>query len=84
MRWLSLSPDLNPIQHLWDELDRLMRKRQPPPQTLRQPEQEIQQEWQRILQAKIQHMGESLPRPVTSVLHVNGGHNKYCHLNYVN
>ena len=27
--WLSYSSDLNPVEHLWDELERRIKKRQP-------------------------------------------------------
>ena len=48
----SKSPDLNPIEHLWDELDRRVRQRQQPPLTLAQLANALQDEWQRIPKAK--------------------------------
>lgn len=77
IRWPSRSPDLNPIEHLWDELDRRVRQRQPPPQNLQQLEQALQYEWQRIPRVRTQRLIESMPRRVRAVLQANGGHNRY-------
>ena len=84
MHWSSRLPDLNPIEHLWHDLDRCVRQHQPPPQSHRQLEQAIQQEWLIILQAQIQHLVEFMPRRVTAVLQANVGHNKYLNLRCVN
>ena len=42
--WPSKSPDLNPIEHLWDDLDRRIRQRQPQPQSLQQLVNALQDE----------------------------------------
>ena len=34
--WLSKSPELNPIEQLWDHLDKRVRQGQSPPQTVDQ------------------------------------------------
>ncbi|GFW25191.1 transposable element Tcb2 transposase [Trichonephila clavipes] len=34
MEWSACSPDMNPIEHVWDALGRQVAGRQPPPQTL--------------------------------------------------
>jgi transposase len=33
MNWPALSPDLNPIEHLWDEIQRQLNEEQPSPTT---------------------------------------------------
>ena len=69
--WPSKSPDLNPIEHLWDELDRRVHQCQPQPQTLQALQQAIQYEWQIIPQERIHRLIGSMSR------RVNGGHNRY-------
>ena len=48
--WPSKSPDLNPIEHLWDALDRRVRQRQPQPQSVQQLVNALQDEWNNIPQ----------------------------------
>ena len=73
--WPSKWSDLNPIEHLWDELDRRVRQRQP--QTLQALQQALQYEWQRIPQERIHGLIGSMSRRVRTFLQVNGGHNRY-------
>jgi transposase len=75
--WPSKSQDLNTIEHLWDDLDRRMRCRQPALQTLQELQQAFEQEWGRILQDRIRRLIEFMPRRIRAVLQVNGGHNRY-------
>jgi transposase len=75
--WPSKSPDLNPIEHLCDQLDKRMRQRQPPPQTLDQLRQMLQQEWRTIPRNNVGNLLESMPRRCRVVLAARGGHTRY-------
>ncbi|GFV24664.1 transposable element Tcb2 transposase [Trichonephila clavipes] len=41
MEWPACSPDMNPIEHVWDALGRRVAGRQPPPQTLQELERAL-------------------------------------------
>ena len=75
--WPSKSPDLNPIEHLWDQLDRRVRQRQQVPRTLRELAAALQEEWRRIPQERIQRLIRSVPRRVQAVIRARGGHTRY-------
>ena len=76
--WLSKSPDLNPIERLWDQLDKRVRQRQlPAPQTLDQLRQMLQQEWRTIPRNNVRNLIESMPRRCRAVLAARGGHTRY-------
>jgi transposase len=75
--WPSKSPDLNPIEHLWDQLDKRVLQRQPLPQTLDQLRQMLQQEWRTIPRNNVRNLIESMPRRCRAVLAARGGHTRY-------
>ncbi|GFT45509.1 transposable element Tcb2 transposase [Trichonephila clavipes] len=45
MEWPACSPDMSPIEHVWDALRRRVAGRQPPPQTLQELERALLEEW---------------------------------------
>ena len=75
--WPSLSPDLSPIEHLWDELDRRLRVRNVPPATPDELFAVLQEDWETIPRQAIQHLIASMPRRCRAVIQANGGHTRY-------
>jgi hypothetical protein len=45
MNWPALSPDLNPIEHLWDEIQRRLNEEQPSPTTAAELWVALQRVW---------------------------------------
>lgn len=45
LEWPSFSPDLSPIEHLWDGLDRGVRNRNHTPRNVRKLRQALEEEW---------------------------------------
>lgn len=75
--WPSKSPDLNPIEHLWDILDKKIRCLPVVPQTLPALQQALVREWNNIPQHQIQALIASMRRRCTAVIQANGGHTRY-------
>ena len=75
--WPSRSPDLNPIEHLWDHLGRQLRRRQLQPHNVQQLEQALHYEWARIPDYVIRRLTSSMRRRVLSCIDANGGHTRY-------
>ena len=48
--WPAMTPDLNPIEHIWDMVGRGMQAREPPVQHIRQLEALLHREWQLLSQ----------------------------------
>ena len=45
--WPSMSPDLSPIEHVWDKMDRRLRQRTTQPVTLQRLSKALQEVWQK-------------------------------------
>ena len=59
--WPTRSPDLNPIEHIWNIIGRRVRERTPPAQTLNELEQTLHREWQRLTLVQIRRLMGSHP-----------------------
>jgi len=75
--WPAMSPDLNPIEHLWDELGRRVHNRINPPETLDQLRRALVAEWTNIPQAFIRNLIDSMRRRCQAVIDARGGHTRY-------
>ncbi|GFX10076.1 transposable element Tcb1 transposase [Trichonephila clavipes] len=62
MDWPAYSPDLNPIEHVWDMLGRRIAARQSPPTCLPELRRALLNEWCNILQDQIVNLILSMPR----------------------
>ncbi|GFW66266.1 transposable element Tcb2 transposase [Trichonephila clavipes] len=77
MEWPACSPDINPIEHVWDALGRRVAGRQLPPQTLQELETALLEEWDRIPQLVINSLIDSMPQRCSTLLAVRGNHTPY-------
>lgn len=71
------SPDLNPIENLWDSLQRGINSRDVPPQNLQELAVALREEWQALPVQTLEHLVNSMPRRLLSVQRARGGHTKY-------
>ena len=79
MDWPSKSPDLSPIEQIWDllQLDRRVRQRPAQPRILRQLEQALCNEWQNIPVNMIRWYLRSMNQRCRAVINAAGGHTRY-------
>ena len=64
LAWPPYSPDLTPIEHMWDELDRRVRKRRNPPATLAQLRNALIDEWNNIPMRTVNALVNSIQRRI--------------------
>jgi hypothetical protein len=75
--WLALSPNLSPIEHLWDVLGSHISHRQNPPETLQELRDALVHEWNNTPQAFIQRLIDSMRLRCKAVVAARGGRTRY-------
>ena len=76
--WPARSPDLSPIEHLWDEVGRRLRDNyELSAVNVNQLADRTRHEWNAIPQDTIQHLILSMPRRLAECMEKRGGHTSY-------
>ncbi|RXN19208.1 Transposable element Tcb1 [Labeo rohita] len=77
MIWPSVSPDLNPIEHIWDQLKQRLDDRTPPPRDLAELRVALVEKWNALPQNNIMRLVRSMRRRCQAVIAANGGNTRY-------
>ena len=73
--WPALSPDLNPIEHIWDVIGRNVRERNC--RTVQELERAVVQEWKNVGQNICRSYVASMRQRCLAVINAAGGHTRY-------
>src|SRR3979490_2242067 len=71
------SPDLNPIEHLWDHAKNRLKEYPTPPKGVWQIWERVEEVWNNIPPELCQNLIESMPRRLEAVIKAKGGNTKY-------
>ncbi len=75
--WPAKSPDLNPIEHLWDHLKRQLAKYPREASGVHELWECVQKEWNAIPKDVCVKLIESMPQRVKAVIKAKGGYTRY-------
>ncbi|GFU62477.1 transposable element Tcb1 transposase [Trichonephila clavipes] len=77
MYWPAYSPNLNPIEHVWDILDKQIVAHQPLPTCLPKLRKALLDEWCNIPQDQIVNSILNIPRRCKACIALSGRHTPY-------
>ncbi|GFV30734.1 transposable element Tc1 transposase [Trichonephila clavipes] len=75
--WPGYSPDMSPIEHVWDMVGRRLARDLRPVASTDELWLRIQTIWNSFLQADIQNLFNFMLRHVAALIAAHGGHTKY-------
>ena len=75
--WPAVSPDLSPIKHAWDEMERRLRQLPNQPVTLAELSRALVHIWNGIPQAVFTNLVGAMRRQCNACITANGGHTRY-------
>lgn len=77
LTWPAQSPDLNPIEHLWNEVDRRLRKLSSPISGKEDLWDKLQNVWNGIEKEFCHKLVETMPERIKDVLKAKGGYTRW-------
>lgn len=75
--WPAMSPDMNPIEHVWDYMTRAIFRRNNPPANAQELVNAAIEEWRNIPQEIINNLIRGMHRRVAVLIRGRGGHTDY-------
>lgn len=75
--WPARSPDISPIEHVWDIIGKKIGYLPHPPDNLNDLRVRVQEAWDEISQIEINHLIDSMPRRVNECVRNRGGPTHY-------
>jgi len=77
LQWPSCSPDMNPIEHVWNHVDMRIRARSQQPRNMAELRIAIEEEWYSTPVEYIQNLYDSMQRRVDALYKAKGSFTKY-------
>jgi len=75
--WPSCSPDINIIEHVWNDVANRIRKRSLQPSNIKELKSAVEEEWYSTPLEYIRSLYDSIPRRLNILLKAKGGYTKY-------
>ena len=77
MHWPAKGPAMNPIEHIWDQVNIHIYDMDSPPTTQQQLRDALMAAWDALRPDRLRSLVRSMPRRVHAVQDARGGHTRY-------